>query len=686
MTNKFVVLNEDKNDCAAACLSSIIKYYNGYLDMETIKEIIHTGKNGTNAYDLINGSKEIGFNAYGKKVLLNEIINYKIKFPVIAHVKKANLYHFVVIYEIDTKKNKLLIMDPSIGFIKVPISEFEKNYLGTLLFFEKIKELPKKIKSNKLLKEILVNLLKDKKTLFLLFISSLVTFIFSLIDTYYYKIILDNKIINKEYYIKLLYIFGTFIILKNLFNYFRNKLIIRANYNLEIFINKKVINKIFNLPYAYYKNKTTGEIISRLNDLNNLRDLLSDIMLNAFVNILLIIISFIIMMIVNFKLSIIGIIIIIIYYLIVKLYRNFLNTKIRILQENKAIYNNELMEDIEALESIRNLNIKEIRLNNIYNSYKSKCDVDKQMNISLNRQQFLKNITYDLGTIIILTSGVLMVLTKKLEISDVIFIYMIISYFINLIKNVLDKDIEINYNLRNLEKINTMLSIDEIKDNSKLVKGNIIIQNLKYKYSDRYILDNINLEIKEKSKIIIKGKSGCGKSTLIKIILKYFNDYNGNVFIGKNNYKEISENQINNSFTYIGQNEKIFAETFKNNIILNRNINNSDYENVIKICELDSIRKNNDDFLIEESGFNLSGGEKQRIILARALLKHSNYIIIDEALSEVDVEIEKKIIKNINEYFKDKTIIYVSHKEEIQNLFDISYDIERRIYEERRIS
>lgn len=686
MTNKFVVLNEDKNDCAAACLSSIIKYYNGYLDMETIKEIIHTGKNGTNAYDLINGSKEIGFNAYGKKVLLNEIINYKIKFPVIAHVKKANLYHFVVIYEIDTKRNKLLIMDPSIGFIKVPISEFEKNYLGTLLFFEKIKELPKKIKSNKLLKEILVNLLKDKKTLFLLFISSLVTFIFSLIDTYYYKIILDNKIINKEYYIKLLYIFGTFIILKNLFNYFRNKLIIRVNYNLEIFINKKVINKIFNLPYAYYKNKTTGEIISRLNDLNNLRDLLSDIMLNAFVNILLIIISFIIMMIVNFKLSIIGIIIIIIYYLIVKLYRNFLNTKIRILQENKAIYNNELMEDIEALESIRNLNIKEIRLNNIYNSYKSKCDVDKQMNISLNRQQFLKNITYDLGTIIILTSGVLMVLTKKLEISDVIFIYMIISYFINLIKNVLDKDIEINYNLRNLEKINTMLSIDEIKDNSKLVKGNIIIQNLKYKYSDRYILDNINLEIKEKSKIIIKGKSGCGKSTLIKIILKYFNDYNGNVFIGKNNYKEISENQINNSFTYIGQNEKIFAETFKNNIILNRNINNSDYENVIKICELDSIRKNNDDFLIEESGFNLSGGEKQRIILARALLKHSNYIIIDEALSEVDVEIEKKIIKNINEYFKDKTIIYVSHKEEIQNLFDISYDIERRIYEERRIS
>ena len=101
---------------------------------------------------------------------------------------------------------------------------------------------------------------------------------------------------------------------------------------------------------------------------------------------------------------------------------------------------------------------------------------------------------------------------------------------------------------------------------------------------------------------------------------------------------------------------------------------------------LESVRKNNDDFLIEESGFNLSGGEKQRIILARALLKHSNYIIIDEALSEVDVEIEKKIIKNINEYFKEKTIIYVSHKEEIQNLFKISYDVERRIYEERRIS
>ena len=156
------------------------------------------------------------------------------------------------------------------------------------------------------------------------------------------------------------------------------------------------------------------------------------------------------------------------------------------------------------------------------------------------------------------------------------------------------------------------------------------------------------------------------------------------VLIGNKNLLSIDKSIINNSFNYIGQNEKLFTNTLKNNITLNRDITEYEYNKILNICNLKEVRdkrKLKDDFLIEESGFNLSGGERQRIILARALLKQTNYIIIDEALSEVNINIEEKIIKNLFNYYKDKTIIYISHKEEIKRLFSRVYNLERSMYE-----
>lgn len=680
MNKRLIVLNEDKNDCAAASLSSIIKYYNGNLSMERIKELINTTKYGTNAYDLCEGAKEIGFNAYGQKVLLEDIYKYKEKFPVIAHTKNGNMYHFVVIYKIDSKY--ITYMDPAVGFIKINIKDFNNKYLGTLLFFEKLKELPKEVNDNKLFKEILVNVFKDKKNLILIFITSIITFIFSLINTYYYKIILDNTSVNKDFIISMIILFSLFIIVKNLFNYFRNKLLIKSNYNIELFINNKVLSKLFNLPYAYYKNKTTGEIISRLNDLDSLRNLISDIMLNIFMNILIVVISIIIMLSVNIKLSIISVLILIIYYIVIILFRNLFDRKIRIIQEDKGFYNTKLMETIEGIESIKNLNIKDNKLSELNDTYNKYINSNKSLNYSLNSQQFLKDFICDIGSLFLISFGIILTLKRVIKISDLILIYMVNSYLSETVKSILNKDIELNYNLKNLEKINTIfLSKDEVNTN-EIIKGNIIINNLSYSYSNNDVIDNVNLRIFYKDKILIKGKSGSGKSTLIKIILKYLNDYNGDILIDNVNYKDIDSSVINNSFTYIGQNEKIFSDTFKNNIILNRNISDSEYLKIIDICELGNF-KDKESMLIEEDGFNISGGEKQRIILARALLKNSNFIIIDEALSEVDTKVEKKIIKNLCEYLKEKTIIYVSHKEEIQNIFNCYYDIERRIYEKR---
>ncbi len=679
---KIVQLQEDKNDCAAASLLSIIKYYGGQLDMETVRELINTTKNGTNAYDIINGAKEIGFDAYGRKVSFADIEKQSSLLPLIAHVKKHNLYHFVVIYRIDERKEKILVMDPGIGMIEYKYKDFENMYLGVLLFFSKARDLPYIKQDNKILSIIFHGFKNNKRFLILLSVISLITFIFSLVDTVYYKMIFDNSFKDKSILIKCGIMFVLFVIIKNILIYLRNKLALKINYKMDYFVNKETLTRIFSLPISYYKNKSTGEIVSRINDLESLKSLISSLVLNTFVDVLLIFISFAFMLILNKVLTLVALFVIIIYFLIVIAFHRKINTDIRLVQESKGFYNHNLIETFDTLESINNLNIKNIRKEMINESYLSYSQLNKKIDACFINQNFLKGLVYDILMIVLLSIGGIMVVNKIISMGDLILIYMIITYFLGIIKSLLDRDLEISYTLRNMSKVNGMLVDKNVCEVNEELNGDIIIKNLSYLYGiDNVILNNLSFNIKYGEKILLTGNSGSGKSTLLRIIVKYLDNYKGLLFIDGKELRNINEDIIKNSFVYVSQNEKVFRDTFKNNILLGRNIKDVDYEKVLKICCLDDVRdsrKFKDEFMIESDGFNISGGERQRIVLARALLKKSNYIILDEALSEVNEVLEKKILSNIFEYYKEYTLIYVTHKEEIKKLFSKIYNVERR--------
>ncbi len=684
MFKKFIVLQEDKHDCAAASLLSIIKYYNGNMDLETVRELINTTKDGTNAYDLINGAREIGLEGKGKKL---DFINLtkETNLPLIAHIKKDNMYHFVVIYKIDTKKGKITVMDPIVGIVTKSFKEFKDNYLGVVIELKKVKELPNIKQNNKILKITLKTLLKNKTLLIKLSLLSLFSFVFSLTDYLIIKILLDKFVTNHIIYLKYILIFLSFIVLKNTLYFLRNRLSIKINHKLENEINKITLSNIFILPYCYYKNKSTGEVISRIYDLHTLSDLLENFLLNTFVNILLIIISFIIMFKVNKYLTLINIIIILLYLIIVKIFRNNFKTKIKELQEKRGYYNQILTESINNIESINNLNIKEIETSKLNNTYQLLNNLEKSLNNTFNLEHLFKNLVSDIGMVVYLIVASVLVLHNKLALTEVIVLYMLSNYFISIIKSLLDKDLDIYLTLQNISRVNSLFTKTKKETNStKTINGSIEINNLSYSYGSEKVLNNINLTIKEKDKILLTGKSGSGKSTLVKIILKYLTKYNGLIKINNTNLKNIDDKTIINSMTYIGQNEQLFTGLLKDNIILNRKITEYEYNKILNICCLNEVIDNKsfkDDTLIEQDGFNLSGGERQRIILARGLLKPANYIILDEALSEVDIILENKIITNILENYKDKTIIYISHKDEIKNNFNVIYNVERRKYE-----
>ena len=681
LNKKLMVRQNDLKDCGPSCLLSIMKYYGCEASHEEVTFVLKTDIDGCNAYNIINGSRNYGFDGYGVHYTYEEIINNEISFPIICHIIKNNMYHFIVLYKVN--KNTITVMDPSTNITKISFDEFKEMYQNTSLVIYPVKQVNNLRNKNKLLEVILSYLNLEKTKIRKIIFISILLIMISILLNYYTLIIIDYILpnYNLSILIKLTIMFLITALFKSSINFIRGKLVIDINSKISINLNNDVIRKIFNLPYQFFKNKSTPEVISRINDLKDFKDSLIEIIINVSTNILLVLISMIILLKINIKLFIIYLTEIIIYILVLIIYKRTNNKYIDNILINESNYNKTLNESIYSYEINKNLNLlpetlKKIEVSNIKNIFNH-----KKYETSLNTQLFIKELTTNLTYIFSIFISSIFIHKNIISIGNFLLFNSLIYYFTDSLKSILDLEPNINYIKNVYRRINDLLLVttkEELATN-KFINGDIVINNLSYTNSLIPLFNDVSLKIEYGSKFLLYGESGSGKSTLIKILLKYLDDYKGEILIDNKNIKDISSNIISNSITYVSQNNFLLNDTLKNNIIYGRKVKDEEYENVIHLCNLDTLRNNKlrDNMIIEEDGFNISGGERQKIILARSILKDSEFIILDEALSEVGVKEEKEIIKKIFDYFKDKTIIYISHKKEIISMFKDKYKLER---------
>lgn len=684
MRNRLSVIQNGFRDCAGACLLSIIRYYGGNISMEEIFHVIKTDNYGTNAYNLIEGAKTLGFDGYGIKINFKELIISNQRLPLIVHTKCSNMYHYIVIYEINKKYIK--VMDPTFGIKNISYKEFEDIFLGTIIVLYPVNKIPNIKIKDKIIKKIFESIFLNKKNFIKIFIYSIVVSALSIIINLYLKVYIDYIYIN--FNIKLLLIitacFSLIILIKNVFDNIRTKLLIDVKNIVNKDITNYSINHIMNLPYCHFKNKPTGELISRIEDLDNFKDLISTVLINLMINTLFIFISMIVLLIINKMLFVFSIFIIIFYLIVVLIYSVIFKNKIYNIQVKDSEYKKELVETFNSYESIKNLGLINEFINKVNLKFNKLIYSIKNFENSLNNEKTLKNIINELGIIILTSIGIYLVYKKVISIGDLVAYSSLLILFLEPIKELLDLVPKIRYAVSSYERINDLLIIDKEENNfsKSNFKGDIKVNNLSYSYNDvDYLINDLNLYIKDNSKILLYGDSGVGKSTFVKILLGYLNGYKGNIKINDFNIKDIDKSTLINSITYISQKESLFNDSIKNNIILDRKIGYKKYNEILKICNVDKIidsKKFRDKFIIEENGFNLSGGERQKIILARGLLKECNIIILDESLSEVGLEEEIKIIKKIFKKYEKNTIIYISHKNEIKDLFEYKYNFSKK--------
>ena len=679
---KIIVMQDGIKECGASCLLSIIKYYDGNISLERLLELTNTTKEGTNFYNLQKAANEIGLISKGYKIdSIDKLID--IEKPFISQIVKDNYNHFVVVYKI--KNDKITIMDPAKGMIKLNLNEFNNLWTGYILILEPYKKLPVYNENNyilSLLKNIIFN---NKKIIINLLSLTLIVTIFTCIYSYYFKIIIDKLLnTNKLNLLIITIIFLIIFFIKTFTEYLRNNLLLYLNQKIDLSIITTTIDKIISLPYSYYKNKTTGEMISRVNDLFYIKNVISKIIVTIFLDIILSLSTIIILFNINKTMSLYLFIIIMLYIIIFLIFRPSIKNMTNITQEDNAKINSLLVETISGYETIKGLNLESTfkrKINKLYlNSINNNLNFSKIINI----QELFNDLFEGIILLFIIYIGSTFIMDKSITLGSLITYNSLIYYFINPIRTSLDFYKELFYVKNSIQRINNILNFkyDKLDKSTNLsITGDIIVKNLDFSYNNKNkIINDISINIKNKEKVLLLGTSGSGKSTLLKILYKYYDIGRDKVYLNNYDINDFAIKDIRRNITYVSQNELLYNDTIRNNIILERNIDEKTFLDVCNMVYVNEIIKDNIlsyNYTLEENGANISGGQRQRIILARALLKNSQILLIDEGLNEIDINLERKILKNIFSYYKDKTIIIVSHRLDNMDLYNKVINIEK---------
>lgn len=618
--------------------------------------------------------------------------------PCIVHfIVNKNYKHFVVLYEINHKKKKVTIMDPAKGKVTIKFSEFNLLTSNNYLFLKPIKKLPIMHKKNILTKNIKINLKRNKLTYIFIILLTTIYFIENIVFSYTFKYFLEYSInINITEHILIIFItLLSIFIFKNINLVIRNIMVTKWLTILDNDTTTNTYKQILLLPYLYYKNRTTGEVISRFKDLNTTRTYIANLITTVLTDIFCIVIFLSIMFKYNTILTLISLGTYIILFILTILLTPKKKKHIKQLSKQEDIINTYLIEGVSNVDTIKGSHLEKRLIDKFNIKYKNLLESIYKYSTFQELHNFIKNNINDLLQLLIYTIGSYLVIKNKLSLANLLIFETFSNYLINSFSNCLVL-IE-NYPSYKISKDRVeelfMIDEEEFKNNyfylSYNLTGNIILKNLNYKIGTKVLFENLNLEIKQGEKILLTGSSGSGKSTLMKMLLKYIETDYGTIKISGIDINHYHLENIRSNITYVTSNEFIFNDTIRNNITLYKDYSEEELEDIVKICSINDIIKDDSlglDKRLEENGFNLSNGERQRIILARSLIKKTNIYIFDEALGQIDVVREKKILQSIFSKLKDKTIIVISHRSNNKKLFDRVLKLEeRKIYDTKKV-
>ena len=669
-------------------MAIISRLYGRYMPISQGRELTKTDQSGTTAYGIILGSQKVGLDAEclqgNGDELLEGIRTNEIKFPFIAQTLEYGQYqHFVVVLGI--KRKHFIIIDPARGKIKIKINLFFQKWSGYIITFLKNSAFEEReAPPNSLIR--FYSLLRGQyHKLIGIFFFSIVVVAIEVISSFVFELVIDNYVlvdkgtqcIDIDSNIAVLYnfniIFISIIILylvQMVIQLIRGKMIIEISKKIDISLTMNYYRHILNLPYNTVVLRKTGEYLSRLSDVSIVREAISSATLTIVLDTSMVVGSSLILYIYEKKMFFVSILMILFYTVIIYFFKKPIENLSRASMEKNADIQSFFKESIDGIETIKNFSmIKKVEQKGT-ELYKRLIElISKNSMVSISQDSITSAIE-QIGSIVILWIGFSLVKKGQLSLGSVITFYALLTYFTEPIKNLIQLQPTIQSALVAADRINDILDlqIEELEDSKSNEMGEVAkwsIEKLYYSYYDEVVLKNVSFSFHQGEKIAIVGKSGSGKSTLLKTIIGLIKPTKGKIMANGTDIQEMSLSKVRQEIAYVGQAPFLFAETIRNNLTFGiEEYTEDELNTVCQLCEIDKFVKNYSEKLehyIDENGNNLSAGQKQKIAIARALLRKPQLLLLDEATTNLDIFAETKIWNAIS---KEETlsIIMVAHR------------------------
>ncbi len=679
-----VFLQHDANDCGPACLRMIAKYYGKHFSLSTLRALSFINRSGVSMLGISEAAESIGFRTRGVKLALEQIKN-QLVLPCIAHWKQE---HFVVIRKY--KKDRFYVVDPAFGPVTYSKEEFlncwastveDGEQLGICLQLEPTPDFyrsdEEKINRNKL--SFLFKYIRPYRALITqIILGVLLGALLQVVFPFLFQTIVDKGIVIPNPSLVVTILIAQLILVTSRFSleFIRNWIILHLGSRVNIYLVSDFLIKLMRLPVSFFEVRNQGDILQRVADHKRVETFLTQTTIDLFYSVFSMTIMGIVLAIFSMKIFLIFITGSLLYLVWTTQYmkrrKDLDNRKFAQLSSNQST----LLQLLNGMHEIK-LNNCEKRKRWEWEDIQAKLFRINIKGLTLLQNQKAGALIFNqYKDVLIVFYTALLVLSGQMTLGSMVAIsYVIgqlsgpIDLLINFLHTTQDAKISLNrladVHIQDEEDASSPNLLTDLSEH----KQDITIKNLVFQYEgpqSPFVLKDINLYIPPNQTTAIVGTSGSGKTTLIKLILKFYNPIEGNIFIASQNLDTINPAYWRSICGVVMQDGYLFSDSIARNIALSDE--EIDKEKLYYAARMANVHDITDNLplgfntKIGQEGLGLSQGQKQRILIARALYKDPSFLLFDEATNALDANNERLIIENLYKFFKGRTVVVVAHR------------------------
>lgn len=678
----------DAMDCGPSCLRMIAKHYGKTYSLQNLRDKSYITREGVSMLGISDAAEAIGFRSMGVRVTFEQLY-LEAPLPCIVH---WNQIHFVVVYKITKNRNGnffVHVSDPARGLIKFTKEEFMSGWANTkeggeekglCLLLETTPDFyqAEDEKLNKSGFKFLFSYLRPyKKIIVQLFLGLLLGSLLQLIFPFLTQSIVDKGINNQNLDFVTLIIIAQLVLIfsRTVVEFIRSWILLHLGTRINISLISDFLIKLMKLPVSFFDTKMIGDLIQRIGDHTRIESFLTSSTLNILFSFINLIIFGIVLLYYSVNIFLIFLVGSVLYtawvYLFMKKRRDLDNRRFAQMSDNQS----NVIQLITGMQEIK-LNNCEKQKRWEWESIQAKLFKVSMASLSLSQYQQAGGVFInEVKNVIITFIAAKSVIDGNMTLGMMLAVQYIagqlnnpITQMITFLQSTQDAKISLErlgeIHQKDNEELDEEPKVDILPESKALTIDKIFFQ-YEGPHSP-FVLDDVSLNIPEKKITAIVGTSGSGKTTLIKLLLGFYNPTKGKINLGDLYLENVSNRMWRGKCGVVMQDGFIFSDSIANNIAVSDEFpDRKKLLNAVKVANIQEFIESlplGYNTKIGQNGVGLSQGQKQRILIARAVYKNPEFIFLDEATNALDANNERVIMENLNQFFKGKTVIVVAHR------------------------